>query len=65
MNAELDVPGRVQRGIQILDEKAAGWVAKIDLGRLVFASPFNCILGQVFGSFGDGMRSLFPELQVP
>lgn len=45
---------RVQRGIDLLDEKGPkDWRDKIDITILSITSPLSCILGQTFGSFID------------
>lgn len=48
----------VARGVALLDSKVPDWRSKIDERELCMADMFNCILGQVFGSFGAGLKSL-------
>ena len=49
------VKDRVAAGATLLDEKRPDWVDRIDLDSLDMASPWCCILGQVYGSFGTGL----------
>lgn len=49
---------RVLRGVALLDEHAPGWHEKVDPEILAIRSPKNCICGQVFGSFQEGVRVL-------
>lgn len=53
------IEARVTRGAQLLDERLPGWVDRIDLDRLNLASSCNCILGQKFGDYLDGIDALF------
>jgi hypothetical protein len=53
----------VARGAAVLDERGpAGWrdtvLAAIREDRLDMASAQCCVLGHVFGSYGDGWRAL-------
>lgn len=41
-----DVPTRVGRGINFLNEKAPGWFRFIDVAQLNQHSPYRCVLGQ-------------------
>ena len=49
---------RVARGILELDRSYRGWFRKIDPHTLDIASSENCVLGQIFGRFADGVRLL-------
>jgi hypothetical protein len=42
---------RVQAGATWLDQHRPGWVADIDLDRLLLSSPCRCVLGQLYGSY--------------
>jgi hypothetical protein len=42
----------------LLDRKYPGWAEKISLDTLAMESCDNCILGQLFGSFREGMDAL-------
>ena len=44
---------RVARGAAWLDSELPGWVAEIDLNRLVLSSPCRCICGQLYGEYAD------------
>jgi hypothetical protein len=52
---------RVQRGIELLDRKAAAnfgpenWRAKVNLATLEMADWYDCMLGQVFGDYSAGV----------
>lgn len=45
---------RVQKGVELLNEKAPGWIKKIDLKTFNIHNEANCVLGQVFGSYFVG-----------
>lgn len=44
----------VSAGVVALDTITPGWVDKVNLEILDVASPFMCVLGQVYGSFSSG-----------
>ena len=53
------VKDRVQKGIDLLQEKhGADWVDKIDLKSLNLGSTTECVLGQVYGDYHDGLKEL-------
>ena len=49
---------RVAAGAALLDERAPGWRAKIDLAVLDLDSDSGCILGQVFGGYVAGLERI-------
>jgi hypothetical protein len=49
---------RVRRGALLLDMEVPGWAGRIDDSRLDLAGCPTCILGQLFGSYLDGVISL-------
>ena len=49
----------VSRGVALLDEYYPGWRDEIDLGKLNMSSSDNCILGQLYGSYADGIYVLW------
>ena len=52
----------VQKGIDLLDQKGPkNWRERIDLDTFDIGSLNNCVLGQVYGSWHDGMNALFPS----
>jgi hypothetical protein len=51
--ATATISERVQAGATWLDEHRPGWVADIDLDRLLLSSPCRCVLGQLYGSYYD------------
>lgn len=52
------VEERVASGVYMLDIFSPDWRKKIDLARLDIRSCRDCVLGQVFGEYEDGMRAL-------
>ena len=55
---------RARRGAALLDEKRPGWREDVDLRSLDQASCSRCVLGQVFGRYAEGLRSLFNEDRI-
>lgn len=49
---------RVSRAAKFLDENSPGWAYKIRLRELDIESCENCILGQLFGDYDEGMDKL-------
>lgn len=49
---------RVAAGVAFLDKKSPGWRKKIDLRYFNVASGQQCVLGQLHGSYGNGIRAL-------
>ena len=47
---------QVKRGIALLDERAPGWRAKIDLAKLDMRH--RCVLEQVFGDYFTGLTQI-------
>lgn len=53
------VSKRVKRGAEMLDEYGPEkWWDKIDVDTLSIMCPANCVLGQVYGSYGRGLKKL-------
>ena len=49
----------VDRGIALLDKHGPkDWRKKIDCDLLNLESCHNCVLGQLFGDYGDGLLTL-------
>jgi hypothetical protein len=48
----------VNNGVALLDEKAPGWREKMNLDKLNMSNCIDCVLGQVFGDFFDGVTAL-------
>jgi len=48
----------VQAGMDVLDKKVPGWECRIDPDTLDLASCQRCILGQIYGDYVDGRRTL-------
>mgnify|MGYP001574901318 CR=1 FL=1 len=51
----------VNRGVRLLDKVKPKWEEKIDLSTLRLSSPYNCILGQLYGEFNDGSQQLYED----
>lgn len=52
------VEDRVASGAYLLDLHAPGWREKINVDRLNVLSCQDCILGQVYGKYAEGMITL-------
>lgn len=48
----------IDKGIALLDAKVPEWCAKMQLAHLDLALGRSCVLGQVFGSYYDGLKAL-------
>lgn len=55
------VQKRVDKGAQLLDETYPTWASLIDTERLDIRDECRCVLGQVYGSYSDGLDRLFGE----
>jgi len=44
--------------VALLDEKRPGWATKVDLDRLNMSSVYDCVLGQVYGTYDRAMQAL-------
>lgn len=52
-----------QRGAAFLDNTVRkDWRSKIDTDTLDISSSYNCILGQIFGSYHDGIDAIFNKM---
>lgn len=45
-------------GPELLDRALPAWYNQIDLAKLDMFSPYNCILGQLYGTFRKGFDRL-------
>lgn len=54
----LSVTDRVSRGAELLDREVPGWVKVISIDDLEMGESSWCVLGQIFGKFGTGEKSL-------
>ena len=50
--------GKVDAGVELLDQVEPGWASRIDLGRLGMAWHGRDLLSQLFGTFGAGLIRL-------
>lgn len=53
----------VKRGAKLLDEKVPSWYTSINLDTLELSSCLECILGQLFGHYSDGLTELKIDFQ--
>lgn len=53
-----DYGKRVEMGAALLDQHQPGWDSTVNLADINMARTSNCVLGQVFGSYYDGLRAL-------
>jgi len=49
---------RVQAGADLLDGVTPGWRSRVNADTLDMDTSFDCVLGQLFGSYWDGTREL-------
>jgi hypothetical protein len=49
---------RVARGAALLDQYRPGWADEIDLHELRIESGSDCVLGQLYGDYGEGRERL-------
>lgn len=54
----LTLRDRIVNGAELLDYERPGWRDEIDLDELNLSDMYNCVLGQVYGSFTAGIRVL-------
>ena len=52
---------KVKQAAKFLDENHPGWHKKIDTAKLFLKSPYNCILGQLYGGSGRAVINLCIE----
>jgi hypothetical protein len=52
------LPKNVERGAQFLDERVPGWRERVVPEKLNLANDCDCIIGQTFGEYGDGLQLL-------
>lgn len=52
------VAERVSAGLDFLDRETPGWDKDIDLDALRLSSCEQCVLGQLYGTWGDGLDFL-------
>lgn len=50
---------QVKRGARLLDAVEPDWYLKVLMSELDLASCFKCVLGQLYKTFGIGIRKLF------
>ena len=55
---------QVQKGARLLDERMPGWEGKINLLTLNIKDCHQCILGQLYGEYSEGLKRIFDEGEV-
>ena len=58
LTPQIPAEARVRKGIDLLDRKIPGWRIQIDFDALDIGWSSKCVMGQLFGDFGDGIREL-------
>ncbi len=48
----------VDAGVAVLDQKNPGWRGQVDLDILDMHNTRSCVLGQLYGSYWDGLEVL-------
>lgn len=62
---QLFMEAEVRKGIALLDAIGPhGWRNRIVLSRLNLADGENCVLGQVYGSYGTGLFTVFRDYDL-
>lgn len=51
----------VERGATLLDRTVPAWWLQIDESELDMSNIYQCVLGQNFGRYGEGLSFLFGE----
>ena len=54
----MEIDERIRQGVEFLDQDSPGWEEVISLVGLHLSSCYNCILGQVYGYYAEGVRRL-------
>jgi hypothetical protein len=49
---------RVARGAALLDQYRPGWTGEIDVHELRIESGSDCVLGQLYGDYGEGRERI-------
>lgn len=51
----------VRAGVMLLDQRKPGWPQQVNAETLNLASAMECVLGQLYGSYADGLSALWPK----
>ncbi len=57
----MSMQDRINDGMKLLDREFPGWEKKIDLGTLNVNRFSSCVLAQLYGSYYEGIWTLFPS----
>jgi len=52
------LPKNVERGAELLDARVPGWRERVNPDTLDLAQDCNCVIGQTFGDYDDGLELL-------
>lgn len=63
--ADETLRSRVNAGAAKLDRERPGWHKEINLDVLDISDCYRCILGQLWGFYGDGLNVVLPDLSTP
>lgn len=58
---DISIEDRVTNGIVLLDVTSPGWRDKVNIDDLNMRSGADCILGQIYGSYTDGVNALWSD----
>lgn len=60
MNTIAEMQKRVKRGIKFLDKELGRkkWAKKIKLNKLNLGNAATCVIGEIYGDYGDGLDTL-------
>ncbi|QFG25422.1 hypothetical protein [Actinomadura sp. WMMB 499] len=53
-----DLGKRAERGAELLDKARPGWEKEVNLYRLDMMRTDDCVIGQLFGDWGNGLLKL-------
>jgi hypothetical protein len=56
---QVDAMEKAQRGAKLLDEMKPDWVQNIRLETLDIRDGSECVLGQIFGEYSDGINKIW------
>lgn len=60
----ITTPENIKKGMALLDKKKPGWEQHINLLHLNIGDSYECVLGQLYGSFQDGIYVIFEPLTI-
>lgn len=51
----------IKTGAALLDQKQPNWFRRVNPERLRMQSPCDCVLGQLHGTYPDGLKEVLPD----